>query len=632
MCGIAGIYKDTTKVNQKEIDQLTDALKHRGPDGRGIWFNAKQNLALGHRRLSILDLTDAGRQPMLSHDGNVVLTLNGEIYNFIEIKNELIAKGYSFKSETDTEMILTAYQEWGLQMLDKFNGMWAFAIYDIETEKLILSRDRFGVKPFYYYWDGSELAFASEVQALHKYLGKRATVNPETINAILNFDQSYHGTEQTYLNEVKSLQAGTNLIFQNNKLSLESWYHLKRVKVPKSLKSQALELQHLLTDAIKLRLRSDVPIGTCLSGGIDSGAISSLISTFKANDDKRFSNFTHRSFCAGFPGVAFDETNDATRLANQLNIDLDIEVINPPSPERLEQAISQTDGPMPAFAFFSIWQLYRYIKTQGITVTLDGQGADEMLGGYYLGYEAMKSAMELGDLTWLLDVRATYGALHPKANKWVQDHFNMVKKEKITAIKQAIKYPVKKILSVLGLYQLKSLPQHHKNKKYSVEPYFKNSFEKALYNQFFKTPLPFLLHQYDRASMANGIECRMPFMDYRVVEYIFSLPSLSKVGGGYTKRVLREALKGILPDETRLNKTKTGFNSPTTEWFQSELKDWFLSQITSSSFKENPYFDGEQISAEFMAALDSNTADRYKWKFWSYIHVNYWLNQINKSD
>lgn len=626
MCGIAGIYKQSSKIIQGDIDALTDYLQHRGPDGRGTWFNASQHLALGHRRLSILDLSDAGQQPMQSENGHQVIALNGEIYNFIEIREELKTLGYQFTSETDTEVVLLAYDAWGLQMLDKFNGMWAFAIYDVDKEQLILSRDRFGIKPLYYYWDGYELAFASEVQALHKYLGQRATVNETTIKDILAFNQNYHGTERTYLNEVKSLKAGSNLILKNGNIHLKCWYQLKRVEVPKTFKKQAKELKVLLTDAIKLRLRSDVPVGTCLSGGIDSGTISSLISTFNVNADVRFSNFTHRSFCAGFPGVEFDETFEAKRLAKQLNIDLDIEVVHAPKIAYLEKAIAATDGPMPAFAFYPIWQLYGHIKTQGITVTLDGQGADEMLGGYYLGYEAMKGAMELGNLYWLYDVKRTYGALHPKAKTWVGDHFKYVRQERIVKLKQAIKWPIKKLLSLIGLYEFKKKDIKAPN---SVH---RNSFEEALYQQFFKSPLPFLLHQYDRASMANGIECRMPFMDYRVVEYIFSLPSPSKVGGGYTKRVLRAAVKGILPDETRLNKHKTGFNAPTAEWFQTDLKDWFFEQLNAPAFLNNPYFDGRQIAEEFKAIINTPRADQYKWKFWAYIHVAHWLRMMNISN
>ena len=624
MCGIAGIIKfNGSSISTNEIDELTDSLAHRGPDGRGTWFNQNKNIALGHRRLSILDLSIAGQQPMVSHNEKFVIALNGEIYNFIEIKQTLLDKGYIFKSETDTEVILTAYQEWGLTMLDRFNGMWAAAIYDVHRDKLILTRDRFGVKPLYYYWDGNELAFASEVQALHKYLGKQASINEETIHDILDFNQAYHGTERTYLNEVKSLGAGTNLILEKSIISIERWYQLKLQSVPKSFKAQAEKLKDLLTDACKIRLRSDVPVGTCLSGGVDSGAISSLISTFNANDDARFSNFSHRSFCAGFPGVSFDETKDAKRLAKQLDINLDVEIVNAPDALFLEEAMNKTDGPMPAFAFFPIWQLYRYIKKQNITVTLDGQGADEMLGGYFMAYDAMKGALDLCNLSWFFDVKRTYSCLHERAYSWVKNDIKHLKKIIYINFKQALKLPLKKLLSVFNLYNFKN------NKFESIaSKYFNNNLDKALSKQFFVTPLPFLLHQYDRASMANGIECRMPFMDYRVVEYIFSLPPKSKVGNGYTKRVLREALDGVLPDETRLNKTKTGFNAPTNEWFKTDLNEWFIKQIKSKSFLENPYFDGKAISNEFLNVLNTEKAEDYKWKFWAYTHVNYWLDNL----
>ena len=631
MCGISGIYRFNQKsIFLKEIDGLTDSLAHRGPDGRGTWFNKDKSLALGHRRLSILDVSEAGHQPMISKNETVVIVLNGEIFNFIEIKAELIEEGYEFKSQSDTEVVLVAYQAWGVKMFGKFNGMWAMAIYDVSTNHLLLSRDRFGIKPLYYFYDENELVFASEVKSLHQHLAHKVTINKKVIDRILNFDQSYRGTDLPYLNEVKSLSAGSNLTIQNGDIEVSRWYYLQKVNVPKKFNDQASKLSELLKEAIKLRLRSDVPIGTCLSGGIDSGAISSLINTFKANDDIRFSNFTHRSFCAGFPGIDLDETNDALRLAKQLDIKLDIEIVNAPSSETLELAMSQTDGPMPAFAFFPMWQLYGYIKSQNITVTLDGQGADEMLGGYYLGYEAMQGALDIGDFKWMLDVKETYSNIHKKSRLWVNDAFRQIIKLQVVKIKQACKYPLKKVLSYMGLYTMKPVNINSENNDFSGLNQFTNSFDKALYKQFFQSPLPFLLHQYDRASMANSIECRMPFMDYRVVEYIFSLPPQSKVGGGYTKRVLREALKDILPDETRLNKTKTGFNAPTTQWFKTDLKEWFIAQITSDSFLQNPFFDGKKISKDFIEVLNSDKAEDYEWKYWPYVHVNYWLANLPK--
>jgi len=630
MCGISGIVNfNNDKVASFAIDKLTDSLSHRGPDGRGVWFNKDKNLALGHRRLSILDLTEAGHQPMVSERENLVIAQNGEIYNFIELRLELINLGYNFVSDTDTEVVLKAYNCWGLKMLNKFNGMWAIAIYDKNKDELILSRDRFGIKPLYYYYDKDEFVFASEVQAIHKHLGVKAKINKNVIDSILRFDHTYHSTVETYITDVKSLKAGENLHLFDNKISTHEWYSLHKVDVPKSFKEQAAKLKKLLIDACKLRLRSDVAIGTCLSGGIDSGAISSLINNINTNDDERFSNYTHRSFCAGFPGIDFDESNEAIRLANQLDIELDIEMINAPGSNFLENAMKKSDGPMPSSAFFPIWQLYGYIKSQNITVTLDGMGADEMLGGYYLGYEAMKGALELRDVSWLYDIKKTYGAISKRGNQMVQGHFKDLKRDIFIKIDQAVKFPIKKLLSIFKLYEFK---KNSDNGNKLEEPAFKrfnNTFDKALYKQFYKTPLPFYLHQYDRASMANGVECRMPFMDYRVVEYVFSLPPKSKVGGGYTKRVLREALKDVLPDETRLNKIKTGFNAPTIDWFQAELNDWFIKEITSQSFYENPYFDGPKVSREFLEALNSEKVDDYMWKFWSYVHVNYWYTNFN---
>jgi len=631
MCGISGIVSlNNQKIYQEEIDKLTDYLTHRGPNGRGIWINKESTVAYGHRRLSILDLSEAGKQPMISGDGNLVLVLNGEIYNFLEIRDELKQLGFAFKSESDTEVILYAYQYWGLDMLPKFNGMWAFALFDKQAKTVILSRDRFGVKPLYYFFDGDMLVFASEVQAIHKLIPHKVSINENVVQAILNFNQDYHGSESSYLNEVKSLPGGCNLRVHNTVIKVETWYNLNKISVPNKFGEQVEVLKGLLSDACKIRLRSDVPIGTCLSGGVDSGSISAIINSFKGNESERFSNFTHRSFCAGFPDTSIDETDDAVRLSKQLNLNLDVLSINAPKPAELEEAMRYCDGPMPAFAFFPIWKLYKHIREQGIVVTLDGQGPDEMLGGYYKGYEAIAGAWEMKNFSWLYDVYKTYGALHPNAPEWVKIHLNMYLKSKGVKYKQSLKLPVKKILSLLELYHFKPLPNQKAIENFAYRKVDKsgNTFENALFSQFFVNPLPFLLHQYDRASMANGVECRMPFLDFRVVEFLFSIPPISKVGAGYTKRILRESVKGILPNETRLQKLKTGFNAPTIEWFKHDLNDWFHDQINSASFQSNPYFDGREVQKEFAKTIGTDEAWKYNWKYWSHIHLSWWLKSI----
>jgi asparagine synthase (glutamine-hydrolysing) len=228
MCGIAGIYRlDGETVERNEIDLLTDAVAHRGPDGRGVWFNREKNLALGHRRLAILDLTAAGTQPM-SYNGRYSMSFNGEIYNFLEIRNELIQKGHSFSTQTDTEVVLAAYAEWGSDVLSRFNGMWAFALYDETDRTLLLSRDRFGVKPLYYFSSRGRLIFSSEVQAIHRILGPTHPLNKAVIEDIVKGRFYNHGTKETYLKNVFSLPGGYNLTVKDNKIKAHEWYSFRQ--------------------------------------------------------------------------------------------------------------------------------------------------------------------------------------------------------------------------------------------------------------------------------------------------------------------------------------------------------------------------------------------------------------------
>jgi asparagine synthase (glutamine-hydrolysing) len=629
MCGIAGIYNLNNKaVEKREIDVLTDAVKHRGPDGRGIWI--ENNVALGHRRLAILDLTSKGKQPMSYSNDRFWITLNGEIYNFIEIKDRLVKKGYGFASESDTEVILAAYQEWGEKMLDMFNGMWAFAVYDKNKKTLFLSRDRFGVKPLYYYQGNDKIIFSSEVQAIHKVLGNKYTLNEKVIKDIASGSFVNQGTRQTYIKDVYSLPGGFNLIVKNNKVEVKEWYKLKKVSVPDNFSEQTTKLKDLFFDACKIRLRSDVPIGTCLSGGIDSGSITAAINSFEQKDAGRFSKYTHRAFCASFPHTPIDESKKAKLLAKELGSNLDVINVNAPTKKDLEIAMKYCDGPMHALAFFPIWSLYRYIKNHGITVTLDGQGPDEILGGYRPVLEALKAAIELKNPGWFLDVYKTYsaqGETSQFSSKWYT-----IKVAGILLFRKPIIF-VTSILSLLGLSKMnEDLKKFLNRNKYSFDFAkksigFNNSFDEELFEEFFQSPLPGILNQYDRCSMAHGVECRMPFMDYRIVEFIFSLPPESKVGGGYTKKILREAMKGIVPDKIRLEKTKIGFNAPIVDWFRGPLKDFMLEQMSKPEFITSKYFDGEKIKKDFDHFLNVfNPQWDDAWKFWPPVHLTWWMN------
>ncbi|MES2838450.1 MAG: asparagine synthase (glutamine-hydrolyzing) [Bacteroidota bacterium] len=629
MCGIAGIFNfDITKqVNTSSIDLLTDAVKHRGPDGRGVWFNTEKNLALGHRRLSILDTSENGSQPMTYASNRYVITLNGEIYNFLEIRLELEKLGLNFVSNSDTEVILAAYLTWGENMLHKFNGMWAFAIYDNQNKTLFLSRDRFGVKPLYYSKNDTSFIFSSEVQAIQKLL-PNCPLNKQVIANIVDGGFHSYGTIETYLENVFALPGGHNILISQSEVKIYSWYQLKKIVVPKTFSLQTQELKNLILDACKLRMRSDVPIATCLSGGVDSGTITAFLASDLISKEKRFENYTHKGFCAAFPNTPIDESNEARRLANQLHTKLDVVNISAPKTNELIQAMQMCDGPMHALAFFPIWKLYKHIKENNILVTLDGQGPDEMMGGYRPIYEALDAAISLKKPLWFLDVYKTYAAQGETKNFSSK---KFVKNQTITLLRTRVNYLKNKIKAGIGLQKDIEPFYDFQNFKYvNSPPENYNALDKNLYQQFFQTPLPGILQQYDRCSMANGVECRMPFMDYRIVEFVFSLPVESKVGGGYTKRILREASKGILPDETRLNKLKIGFNAPIIDWFKGELKDFMLEQMSSKEFIESNYFNGKKLKkdfADFLESKNNNWDDA--WKFWPPVHLTWWLKNKN---
>ena len=625
MCGISGIIKfNDNIVEQKDIELVNNALSHRGPDHEGYWYNSDKTIAFGHRRLSIIDLSKEADLPM-SYNDRYWITYNGEIFNYIEIREKLKAKSYSFSTNSDTEVILAAYDYWQQDMLNRFNGMWAFAIYDEKKNEVILSRDRYGIKPLYYYYTENILVFASEVQAIHKLLGNHHPLEQKVLENIAMGQFSSFGTEYTYLKNVKSIPGGNFLTIKENKLIKKQWYFLKKISVPKKFEEQVILFKNLIIDAVNLRLRSDVQIGTCLSGGIDSGSITSVINKIEKEQNRSVKNFSHQSFCSSFPNTPFDESEDAKKLAKQKGVLLDIVETECPGIDELEIAMKKCDGPMHALAFYPIWKLYKHIRDQKILVTLDGQGPDEMLGGYKPINDALEAAWQKADPFRFIDVYKTYAAQGESSQTSSKEIvFNALK----FFIRQKLLFLPKKLLSFIGLYSFSDPDEYLKSNFIYKSSKKLNALDKSLFNQFFNSPLPAILQQYDRCSMTNSVECRMPFMDYRIVEFVFSLPTKSKVGKGYTKRVLREAMKDILPDEIRLNKRKIGFNAPIIDWFKGPLKDWMLEQMNQKEFLENPYFDGIQLNKDFIKFLD-NPKPQWNdaWKFWGPIHIAWWMKK-----
>ncbi len=616
MCGIAGIlgslFHHPFPLN---------ALKHRGPDTGGEWADQKNKIWLGHRRLSILDLGAAGQQPMNCLEGRYQIVFNGEIYNFLELKEELQAKGYTFRTNSDTEIIPAAYDCWGTECFHRFNGMWAFALWDTQKKELILSRDRFGKKPLYYYARGGDLVFASEVKALHLWLGSRAHFDEEVIRSICAGEFGWHGTDRTYLAEVRSLPAGHCLCQSKDQWKIFRWYQLEpgRVKVPSGFAEQAEALRELLRNACRLRLRSDVPVATCLSGGVDSSSITAMVHRGISPHGERTAKDFHRVFCATFPETVLDETKEAHFLAQAVGAEFIPLEIRPPSPELIDQAVSSCDGPMHALAFYPIWRLYGFIRQQGVKVTLDGQGPDEMMGGYGETIQsALRTSLFRGKLHWFWDIYRTYGAQgenpYRSSRAIARRELIRLAKAPLSKVKHAIlngEYPDQGN----GWIFANPLPP-------GLSP-----LRRELYAGFFQKQLPTILQQYDRCSMAHGVECRMPFMDFRIVEFIFSLPEKSLVGGGFTKRILREAVRGLVPDSTRLNKVKIGFNAPIVEWFLGPLRELMLDTMESRDFQQAPFFEGPKLAHEFQSWLKAPNWDQ-AWAFWPPVHFVLWQKQL----
>lgn len=628
MCGIAAIFRKSP-VFLEEIQRLLSYILHRGPDGNHHQFLYGDRIAFGHSRLAIQDTSHSADQPMTTPDGRYTIIFNGEVYNFKELRSDLQSRGHRFRTTSDTEVILASFAEKGVDCLRDFNGMWALLIYDSYSEQCFLARDRFGVKPLYYCQRREELIACSEIDAIGRFLGNEIAENEESLENLVAQNTRRFGTESTHLDGVAALSPGCYAIWKPHEpLEIHRWYKLSRRDVPRRFSDQVHHFRELLTDACQLRLRSDVPVATCLSGGIDSGAIvCTLRDLIKKGVDA--GGFIHRSFNAAFPGSPLDESKQTLQLANLTGIALDCHTIKCPEPEELETALHFCDGPMPALAFYPIWQLYKHIKHSGISVTLDGQGADEMLGGYFIGSDALLSGWQSRNPFRYWDLLTTYSSLHPHAPSWMHDAQALTRRYAFNEMDQAIKRPLKAVASLFGLHRSQPgkmpRPVAAPSAVCEEDTDINDWLAHKLWDQFFVNPLPFLLHQYDRCSMASGVECRMPFMDYRLVEFIFSLPLTSRVGGGYTKRVLREAMKDSLPDNIRLNRLKTGFNAPFDQWFSGPMRDWFQDQLNSEAFIANKYFDGRALREKYSQNKTNSSGNWSEREIWPCIHLTWWL-------
>jgi asparagine synthase (glutamine-hydrolysing) len=606
MCGIAGIVSlNGTAVGSDAIQRLTDLLAHRGPDGAGSWFNTDRSLGLGHRRLAIIDPSEAGRQPMVSADGQHVIVYNGEIYNFLELRDELRSAGASFVTESDTEVILAAWQRWREGMLPRFNGMWALAIYDVRTNELFLARDRFGIKPLLYAATPERFIFASEMRAIVRSGVVAARVDPEVARRVVLDPFGVEGSSRTLFSPVQRLQAGHHLWLRAGRVEVKRWWctadHL--TAVPRNEPEQVEQFGDLFRQSVALRMRSDVPIGTSLSGGFDSTAVLCTMAAIeKAGMGARGAKAWRHACVASLPGTPIDERPDAELAAQWAGIKPT--VVNIGSDQALEAIDRVLDDLDDVYIGLPTapWQVYRELRRQQVLVSLDGHGSDELMGAYNQGGQAWSFLLR-NFLALIAGSAALSGALDGARALALRQRGHYFLRGGIARL--PARFPL------VGTSD--ALPKEW------------GALNRRLYRMFHATVLPTILRNFDRLSMAHGIEVRMPFTDWRLVTYTMSLPDKSKVADGYTKMVARRAMAGRMPESIRMSPRKIGFNSPMPQWLNGPLAEWVRCILRQPVAAFDDLVDGEKLAA---AVSELTTHRAWNWtsagRIWPYLHLK-WL-------
>jgi asparagine synthase (glutamine-hydrolysing) len=621
MCGIAGIVA----LDGRPIPQLQQALAvadrmiaHRGPDGRGFWINERQCAGLVHRRLAIIDLTDSGRQPMQGPNGTVI-SYNGEIYNYIELREEL-KRHWDFRSTSDTEVILSAYERWGEDCVDHLRGMFAFVIWDDRRQRLFCGRDRFGIKPFYYAQVAGRLYFASEAKALLPFLPDIAT-DSEALAEYLTFQ--YTIGDKTLFKYIHQLPPAHVLVVGNGAVSIRRYWDV-RYEIDYSHTAAYFEtrLSELVNDSVAVHLRSDVPVGAYISGGVDSSLMARLAADADAQNRQGF----HGRF-TDYPG--YDESRYAELAAAQSGIDLHVRDITARDfRDKLQNVIWHLDFPVAGPGSFPQFMVSE-LAAQSVKVVLGGQGGDEEFGGYaryLIAYfeQCIKAAIEgtykSGNYVVTIEsIVPNLGLLReykPMMREfWREGLFDNLDARYFRLIDRSSDMALEVDWSSLDKERVFSAFRAIFNNRENVahEAYF----DKMTHFDF-KCLLPALLQVEDRMSMAHGLESRVPFLDHPLVEFAATIPANVKFEGGQSKHLLKRAFANHLPPEILNRRDKMGFPVPLKEWFQNDLRDFIGDLFGSSVARNRPFMNADAVLANFQKA------GQFSRKTWGLLSLEIW--------
>lgn len=661
MCGISGIFFLNTSSNIKSTDlqKMNSVIRHRGPDDEGFILFEKNrekpeifggkdtpeeifhssfsycpherlsdkndlssvDVILSHRRLKIIDLSSAGHQPMSYDNDRYWITYNGEIYNWIELRGGLEGLGHKFVSHSDTEVILASYAQWGKDCLTRFNGMWAFIIFDKKTKTIFAARDRFGIKPLYWYIQKGFLAIASEIKQFTVLPGWNATLNRSQAQKYL-ISGVIDDSSETFFSGVFQIRGGEavhcNIDQISENLPIYRWYQIKSVSHEGINNEIYSKFRNLLTDSIRLRLRADVKVGSCLSGGLDSSTIVCIINNI-FQEDKIENNQKTFSACSEIKRL--DEREYVDEVLNGRAIEpyficptvADLK-------KDLDKIIWHQDEPFGSTSIFAQWQVFALASKNSVKVMLDGQGADEQLCGYFSFFDA-----ECVDLLKNLQL------------------VNL-----ITEIKTINKIHKISIINLSGSMIIRLLPIKIRNflLKYKRRSYIvpdwgtentgsdfifsigKSEIQKEIHSQIFSTNLPMLLHWEDRNSMAHSIESRVPFLDYRIVEFLYSVPDELKVKNGITKVILRKAMSEILPNKICWRMDKIGFVTA-EEFWMTKNDPKFFQELLEESIKLSNGIIKKDVSTHLKDMIEGKMM--FSSMIWRIICFGRWVKIFNVS-
>ncbi|SIR44217.1 asparagine synthase (glutamine-hydrolyzing) [Pontibacter lucknowensis] len=605
MCGIAGIINFNQETpKESALREMMRQMKHRGPDDNGVFI--EDEIGLGFVRLSIIDLSPDGHQPMVSADGRYVLEFNGEIFNYVELREELQQEGIEFKTKTDTEVLLNAYIHWGEDCMNHFNGMWAFAIYDRLTKTVFASRDRYGIKPFYYIHTTNYFAFCSEIPPLLSLLDGKPKPNYQSIFDYLAFNRTDQ-SEATFFEEVRKLQHGMKLTVRGRNVKTSRWYDLReRVAKAEKFKNPE-EYKELFTSAVGLRLRSDVPVGVCLSGGLDSSSITSvLLNSYQKKDLNTFSAIYQNG-----------QTGDEKQFIHEYKPLLKNMHYIYPNAETLEndlmQFIKTHAEPIPSTSPYAQYKVMELAK-DNVVVTLDGQGADEELAGYhyFFGFY-FKDLLRSGRI----------GKLFSEMYHYLKNHRSLygVKSFAYFLLPEGMRTKLR--VGEKGYLQNAFVERYSKSNGIAGKLYGSTSLKDALLDHF-ENKLEHLLKWEDLNSMHFSLEARVPFLDYRLVEKTLASSEDWAIRHGITKFILRESMKGVLPEKIRMRQDKIGFGTPQDEWFREPAWQNMVEGILSSdSFRRRNLIDPEIAMRKYKEHLSGQT--NIAKEIWKWVHLELWF-------